>query len=339
MTVMALVIGLLWASPSGYAADPPVDLGTAGADSVLGGQTVTNTGASVLWGDLGVSPGTTITGFPPGTVDGTTHAGDATAAQAQVDLTAAYNDAAGRTPVTTVATELGGTTLNAGVYDSAAGTFQITGTLTLDAQGDANALFVFRIGSTFTTAAAGNTVLIGEAQSCQVFWQIGSSATLGAGSSLDGTMMAQTSITVGAGSTIRGRALARDGSVTLDSDTFLVPACALAPTTTTTSEPPTTTTTSEPPTTTTTSEPPTTTTTAVPAEVATTTTSPGVTGTTTLPGGSTTTTTRFSTTSTESGRPGDPPLPNTGAGNLLPVLIAGAALLALGSGFYVTSRT
>ncbi|MDP9848479.1 ice-binding family protein [Streptosporangium lutulentum] len=150
------------------APQPPVSLGTAGSFAVLAGSTVT--------GNLGLSPGTAVTGFPPGTVNGTIHAADATAEQAKTDLTAAYDDAAARTPAATVPTELGGTTVTPGVYTSAAGTFGITGNLTLNAQGDPNAVFVFQAASTLVTASASTVTLTGGAQASNVFWQVGSSA-------------------------------------------------------------------------------------------------------------------------------------------------------------------
>lgn len=199
------------------AAQPPVNLGTAGAFAVLGGQTVTNTGPTVVTGDLGVSPGTAVTGFPPGTVAGTVHAGDAVAAQAQADLVTAYDDAAARTPAALVSGDIGGRTLTPGVYRSGS-SLGITGTLTLDGQGDPNAVFVFQMGSTLTTAGASAVNLINGAQVHNVFWQVGSSATLGTNSAFSGTILALTSITVTTGVNILGRALARNGAVTLDSN-------------------------------------------------------------------------------------------------------------------------
>ncbi|GAA4230574.1 hypothetical protein FHR32_003622 [Streptosporangium album] len=206
----------------------PVPLGAAASFAVLAGSTVTNTGLSVVTGDLGLSPGTAVTGFPPGTVNGAVHAADATAAQAQSDLTAAYDDAASRTPAATVATELGGTTVTPGVYTSASGTFGITGNLTLDGQGDPNALFVFQTASTLITASASTVALTGGAQARNVFWQVGSSATLGTGSSLAGNVLALTSITVTTGVSVDGRVLARNGAVTLDTDTITRPAGTLS---------------------------------------------------------------------------------------------------------------
>ena len=211
------------------AAEAPVGLGTAASYSVLGGQTVTNTGPTKLSGDLGVSPGTAITGFPPGTVGGAKHAGDAQAAKAQSDLTIAYNDAAGRALTASVAGDLVGKTLTAGVYKST-GPLALSGTVTLNGQGNPNAVFIFQVASTLITASASHVNVINGAQACHVFWQVGSSATLGTTSSFTGTIMALTSIAVQTGAQVQGRALARNGAVTLDNDTFTAANCATTPT-------------------------------------------------------------------------------------------------------------
>ncbi|MGI8791869.1 MAG: ice-binding family protein [Acidimicrobiales bacterium] len=226
---LAVIAALAFASSAG-AATSPVGLGTAASFAVLGGQSVTNTGPSTIGGDLGVSPGTSITGFPPGTVFGTTHQTDAAAAQAQQDLTTAYIDAAGRPGGASVSADLGGQTLTPGVYNSGSA-MGLTGTLTLDAQGDPNAVFIFQMGSTLTTASASSVKLINAASSCNVFWQVGSSATLGTNSTFRGTVMALTSIAVQTGATIDGRALARNGSVTLDNNPITASICAAATTT------------------------------------------------------------------------------------------------------------
>jgi uncharacterized repeat protein (TIGR01451 family) len=224
VVAMAALIGV---RSSASAATAPVLLGTAASFAVLAGSTVTNTGPTTINGDLGLSPGTSVTGFPPGQVNGSTYVADSVALEAQTDLTAAYNDAAARPVTATVPVELGGTTLTPGVYNSAAGTFGITGTLTLDAQGDPNAVFIFQAASTLITAAASNVTLINGAQASNVFWVVGSSATLGTDSTLQGTVMALASITVTTGTSIDGRALARNGAVTLDSDTITASAPAL----------------------------------------------------------------------------------------------------------------
>ena len=191
---------------------------------------MTNTGPTILNGDLGVSPGTAITGFPPGIVNGATHGGDAAAAGAQSDLTTAYNDAAGRTPAASVGGFIGaGQTLLPGVYN-ASSSLDVGGSLTLDAQGDPSAVFIFQVGSTLVTDSASQVILTGGAQACNIFWQVGSSATLGTGSSFQGTILALTSITVTTGDTVQGRALARNGAVTLDDDVITAPTCATGPT-------------------------------------------------------------------------------------------------------------
>jgi hypothetical protein len=213
---MAALVGVQF---SASAATAPVPLGTAANFAVLAGSTITNTGPTIINGDLGLSPGTSVTGFPPGQVNGSTHVADSVALQAQTDLTAAYNNAAARPVTATIPTELGGTTVTPGAYNSAAGTFGITGTVTLDAQGDPNAVFIFQAASTLITAAASNVSLINGAQASNVFWVVGSSATLGTGSTLQGTVMALASITVTTGATVNGRLLARNAAVTLDTDT------------------------------------------------------------------------------------------------------------------------
>ncbi|HVL49876.1 MAG TPA: ice-binding family protein, partial [Actinomycetota bacterium] len=196
-----------------------MDLGTAESFAVLAGQGVTNTGSTVVSGDLGTWPNPAITGFPPGTViNGTIHAADAVALQAQSDLTIAYDDAASRAcDQDLTGQDLGGLTLVAGVYcfDTSA---QLTGELTLDAEGNPDAVFIFKIGSTLITATDSTVNLINGAQACNVFWQVGSSATLGVGSTFAGTILALTSITANTDAQIEGRLLARNGAVTLDSN-------------------------------------------------------------------------------------------------------------------------
>jgi Ice-binding-like len=216
-------LGLLAGSAS--AAQPPVGLGTADSFAVIAGSTVTNVGPSTIGGDVGVSPGSAITGFPPATVNGTVHVADGVAGQAQSDLGVAYVDAAGRTPAQTVTGDLGGLTLVGGVYGSAS-SIGLTGTLTLDAQGDPNTVFVFQLGSTLTTAVGSRVSLINGAQPCNVYWQVGSSATLGTTSTFAGTIMALTSVTIDNGVDVVGRALARNGAVTMIDDTIAAPHCA-----------------------------------------------------------------------------------------------------------------
>jgi len=187
------------------AAEAPVGLGTAASFAVLGAQTVTNTGPSVISGDLGVSPLSAVTGFPPGiVVNGVIHAADAVAAQAQADLTVAYNDAAGRATTAALPPDIGGLTLVSGVY-TASSSLGLTGTVTLDAQGDPNAVFIFQVGTTLTTASFSTVSLINGASPCNVYWQIGSSATLGTNSVFVGTVMALASISATTGTTVQGR--------------------------------------------------------------------------------------------------------------------------------------
>lgn len=220
-----LVVALLaTVGPVGAAASP-VGLGTATSFAVLAGQTVTNTGPSDISGDVGVSPGSAVVGFPPGQVtNGSIHAADDVAAQAQADLTTAYDDAAGRTPATPVSDDLGGKTLAPGVYKSASA-MGLTGTVTLDGQNDPASVFIFQAGSTLITASSSTVALIRGASICNVFWQVGSSATLGTDSTFVGTVMALTSISVQTRTTIQGRVLARNGQVSLDDDTIKRPAC------------------------------------------------------------------------------------------------------------------
>jgi hypothetical protein len=243
--VLATAIAVVIATQSvAGAAVATVNLGTASSFGVLAGTTDTNTGPTVINGDLGVDPGTAITGFPPGIVDGTVHDDDGVAGTAQSDLTTAYNDAAGRSPTASVGSAIGaGQTLDPGVYNAST-SLDLSGALTLDAHGDPNAVFIFQVGSTLVTDSASSVRLTNGAQACNVFWQVGSSATLGTNSSFQGSILALTSITVTTGDTVTGRALARNGAVTLDDDVITVPACQAAtptpiPTATTTGPGPT----------------------------------------------------------------------------------------------------
>jgi hypothetical protein len=209
-----LAFALLGASP----AFAQVPLGTATSFAVLGGSTVTNTGPTIVTGDLGVHPGAAIVGFPPGTVTGTTHAADAVALQAQTDATTAYNYLAGETCDTVLTgIDLGGLILTPGVYCFAVGA-QLTGTLTLNGQGNPNAEFIFQTGSTLITASNASVILTNAAQACNVWWQVGSSATLGTATTFVGTIIALAAVTLDTGATMFGRTIARTAAVTLDTN-------------------------------------------------------------------------------------------------------------------------
>jgi uncharacterized repeat protein (TIGR01451 family) len=211
-------------SPSAAAATAP-PLGTEQTFAVLGASTVTNTGSSVITGNLGVNPGTAITGFPPGILTGVIHAADAEALQAQNDTTTAYIDLASQACTSDLTgQDLGGKTLVPGVYCFSSSA-QLTGALTLNAGGDPSAVWVFKTGSTLTTASNSSVLLTNGGQPCNVFWQIGSSATLGTGTSFVGNILALTSITLTTGANVSGRALARNGAVTMDSNMVTVPVC------------------------------------------------------------------------------------------------------------------
>lgn len=360
ISLAAVVVGLSTLLPAvtAGAADSAV-LGTSSSFAVLASSAVTNTGPSVISGELGVSPELAVSGFPPGTVvGGTIHQGDAVAGQAQASAGTASVALAGR-PCDEILTgrDLGGLTLTPGVYCFSSSA-QLTGELTLDALGDPDAEFVFQIGSTLTTASASRVTAINSADPCEVYFQVGSSATLGTATAFLGTIVAGASITATTGASVEGRLLALGGAVTLDTNRITRPVCAQATTTTTTTAAPTTTSTTAPGgttstttpggttttttaggTTTTTAAAPTTTTTAAP----TTTTAPGggaatTTSTRPAPGsgtGTNLTTTTGASTSTGSQRTTTtaPPsittqLARTGLGGALPVV--GGALVAFG---------
>jgi len=208
-------------------AAPPVPLGTADGFAVLAGSTITNTGPTLISGNLGLHPGSAVVGFPPGTVNGARHVGNAAAQHAATDLTTAYNDAAGRPSSAASPPDVGGRTLTGGVYTSGlVGSLGLTGRLTLDAQGDPRAVFIFQIPSTLVTATDSSVRLVNGAQACNVFWQVGSSATLGTRTAFQGNILALTSISVNAGATVNGRLLARNGAVTLIDNTVTRSRCA-----------------------------------------------------------------------------------------------------------------
>jgi Ice-binding-like len=215
-------------------APPPVTLGTTVCSFGILGATpvVSNVGPTHVTGDVGISPAASITGFTltggPGTITGAFHAGDAVAATAQAELTTAYNKAAGAAGGAALPADIGGLVLTPGVYKTTSSqpSLGITGNLTLDGGGDPNGVWIFQIVSTLTTAA-GNShiILINGANSHNVTWQIGSSATLGTNTIFQGTMMAMASITLTTGATLNGRALARTGAVSLDTNQVNVPPC------------------------------------------------------------------------------------------------------------------
>ena len=230
--VVACAVLLAGAFPEAGEAKPQAvapPLGRAKSFAVLGGSTVTNTGSSTVNGDLGVWPGTAITGFPPGLVvpPGTLHAADAVAHQAQNAVTTAYNNLAGQAcNFDLTGQDLGGKTLAPGVYCFSTSA-QLTGALTLDAQGDPNAVFVFQIGSTLTTASNSSVLVINGGSDCNVFWQIATSATLGTTTAFKGNILALTSITLNTSANIdSGRALARNGAVTMDTNNVSITGCA-----------------------------------------------------------------------------------------------------------------
>jgi Ice-binding-like len=294
----AVVVGVAVLTPA-VAADAtptPVDLGTLSSVAVLAHSTVTNTGPSVIAGDVDLYSGTSVTGFPPGTVNnGTEHVTDAVAKQAQRDLTTAYNAAAAETSTAPIVADLAGRTLTAGTYTNAS-SIGLSGALTLNGGGNPNAIFVFQAGSTLTTGPGSSVVLENGAQACNVFWQVGSSATLHTTTKFVGTIMASASISLDNGVTVNGRALASTGAVTLIDDTFTVPTCTTSTGTTVTTPAGTAKANAK---------------TASPTGTATTGTSPGATGTPVAPGTTT---------------PGA--LATTGLNPVLPIV--GGSMLALG---------
>jgi len=197
-----------------------VFLGSAANFKVLAGSKITSTGLTAITGDIGVSPSTEITGFPPGTFTGVQYPGDATSAAAQLDLKAAYDSTAARIVDSTIVTELGGHTYTQGVYQSTSGRFGITDTLTLDGGGDASVVWIFKMTGALTTASNSYVKLINGAQWYNVFWQVGTSATLGSNSTFRGNIMALSSITAEEGATINGRLLALTDSVSLHNNTI-----------------------------------------------------------------------------------------------------------------------
>ena len=221
--VLAALSTMLFAS-SALAAAARVGLGTAESFSVLAGSTVTNTGPTTMFGDLGLSPGSSVTGAPH--VLGQTHVDDAVAIEAKNALTTAYNDAASRPSNGSAGTDLAGQVFLPGVRTASSSLLLSSGSVTLDAQGDPNAVFIFQIGTTLITGSNTTVALVNGAQACNVFWQVGSSATLGTGTRFVGTVMASATITANTAATIHGRLLAQTGAVNLDTNTITTSNCA-----------------------------------------------------------------------------------------------------------------
>jgi hypothetical protein len=324
--VLTLAFG---ASPAWSATAP--NLGTAAAASVVAGSTVTNTGSSTLSGNLDLYPGTAVTGFPPGLIGGTQNIAGPTGGPANIaanDVTNAYLQAMAAPTTAVMNTDLGGQSLTPGVYSASSG-LSLTGTLTL--VGDANSVFIFQAVSTLITAPGSRVVLTGGVQACNIFWQVGSSATIGTTTSFVGNILALASIAMNTGATLEGRALAQNGAVTLDDNTITSPTCNV----------------SSPTTTTTTTSAGTTTTTGVGA---TTTTTPSGSTPTTTPGSTPSKSSSSSTTTTVAGVGGTtttaPPLvgaPITGGGPLRPTRspwpIVGLLVAGFGGGLTLYARS
>ncbi len=215
---------LVASSPTAYAIGTKVDLGSASSYSVLGSASVTNTGKTVLSNDLGVSPGTAVSGFPPGITLGQKHITDTEASLARSDLTTAFISASNQATDETIGAELGGLEFLPGVYASPAAV-ELTGKVTLNAQGNPDAVFIFKIGSALVTHSSSSVELINGAEACNVFWVVNSSATLDTDTTFAGTIMALQSISAKTRATVQGRALARNGSVTLDTNVFTPGVC------------------------------------------------------------------------------------------------------------------
>ena len=201
----------------------PVPLAGASNLAILAGSAITNTGATTVTGDLGLSPGTSIGGFPPGILTGVQHNNDNIATQAKLDATAAYNDLAGRTStdIVTLSGNIGGLTLTPGLYKSTSSLAVSSGDVTFDAKGDASAVFIIQIASSLTTTSGRKVILSGGASAANIFWQVGSSATFGTTSVFKGTVIAMQSITFNTGATLDGRALARTSGVTMAGNTIV----------------------------------------------------------------------------------------------------------------------
>ena len=201
----------------------PVSLAGSASLAILAGSAVSNTGATVITGDMGLSPGTSVGGFPPGILNGTLHINDGIANQAKLDLTAAYDDAAGRTAtdIVTLSGNIGGLTLTPGLYKSTSSLAISSGDLTFDAKGNPNAVFIIQIASSLTTTSGRQVILSGGALASHIYWQVGSSATFGTTSVFKGTVLAMQSITFDTGASLDGKALARTGAIIMAGNTIV----------------------------------------------------------------------------------------------------------------------
>lgn len=200
-----------------------VALGNASYFAVLAGAAITNTGSTNITGDLGLSPGSSVGGFPPGILNGTLRVNDVISNQAKLDLTTAYNDAAGRTStdIVSISGNIGGKTLTPGLYKSTSSLEISSGDLTFDAKGDKDAIFIIQIASSLTVTSGRKVILSGKASAANIFWQVSSSASFGTTSVMKGTIMALESITFSTGAKLDGKALARTGAVTMDANTIV----------------------------------------------------------------------------------------------------------------------
>lgn len=223
-----VIVGSVIVPTPADAAEAPVGLGTAAAFSVLAHSTVTNTGPSLLSADVGVSPGSAVTGFPPGIILGTTQVANGVASTAKADALVAFNDADGRVLPAAVPNDLVGLTLLAGLHASP-GPMSLSGEVTLDGGGDPDAVFIFQSPSTLITGSDALVTLTNGAQACNIVWQVDSSVTLGTDTAFQGTILAAASITLTTGATLQGRAHALNGAVTLDTNTITSGDCEIEP--------------------------------------------------------------------------------------------------------------
>lgn len=225
-----LVLALAAVCPQQAATAAVVNLGTAAAFAVLAGAGITNTGPTTITGDVGTFPTPSMTGFGSVILFGTNQAGNAVTQTAKADLATAYDDAAGRSHFVEYAGafDLVGQILIPGVYRASSSLF-LSGTVTLDAQGDLNAIWIFQTGSSLITASGSTVALLNGARACNVLWQVGSDATLGTDSDFVGDILALSSITLNTRATVDGRVLARNGAVTMDTNAIAIPGCQTVP--------------------------------------------------------------------------------------------------------------